>query len=34
VLSGVVTTFNNAATLADCLASLKACDALGVPDSG
>jgi len=34
VLSGVVTTFNNAATLADCLASLKACDDLVVLDSG
>lgn len=34
MLSGVVTTFNNAATLADCLASLKACDDLVVLDSG
>jgi len=33
-LSAVVTTFNNAATLADCLASLKACDDLVVLDSG
>jgi glycosyltransferase involved in cell wall biosynthesis len=32
-LSGVVTTFNNAATLDDCLASLSGCDDLVVLDS-
>ena len=33
-LSAVVTTFNNAATLGDCLASLSFCDELVVLDSG
>jgi len=33
-LSGVVTTFNNAATLEQCLASLRFCDELIVLDSG
>ena len=34
LLSAVVTTFNNARTLADCLASLAFCDELVVLDSG
>ncbi len=33
-LSGVVTTYNNAATLDDCLASLAFCDEIVVLDSG